>query len=99
MLIVLIILLGTMMIGVPLALSMGAAGLFGLIDGNINITVMSQQVYTGLNSFTLIAIPLFTFMGNLMSSSGLTDKLINFCNAIFGRFKGGLGMNREGGQR
>jgi len=91
-LIVLIILLGTMMIGVPLALSMGAAGLFGLIDGNINITVMSQQVYTGLNSFTLIAIPLFTFMGNLMSSSGLTDKLINFCNAIFGRFKGGLGI-------
>ncbi len=92
MILVLIILLGTMFLGVPLALAMGSAGLFGLIDGGININVMSQQVYTGLNSFTLIAIPLFTFMGNLMSSSGLTDKLINFCNAVFGRFKGGLGI-------
>lgn len=79
-----------MMLGVPLALAMGAGGLIGL--GNLSIVVMAQQLYVGLNSFTMIAIPLFIFMGNLMTDSGLTEKLINFCNSLFGRFKGGLGI-------
>ena len=90
MVLVLIVLLVTMMMGVPLALCMGAAGIVGL-DG-ISPTIVSQQLYTGLNSFTLVALPLFIFMGNLMTQSGLTEKLINFCNALFGRFKGGLGI-------
>lgn len=87
---VLIAFLVIMFLGVPLALAMGAAGLIGL--GNLNIVVMAQQLFVGLNSFTMIAIPLFIFMGNLMTDSGLTEKLINFCNSLFGRFKGGLGI-------
>lgn len=85
---VLIAFLVIMFLGVPLALAMGAAGLIGL--GNLNIVVMAQQLFVGLNSFTMIAIPLFIFMGNLMTDSGLTEKLINFCNSLFGRFKGAL---------
>ena len=80
---VLIAFLVIMFLGVPLALAMGAAGLIGL--GNLNIVVMAQQLFVGLNSFTMIAIPLFIFMGNLMTDSGLTEKLINFCNSLFGR--------------
>lgn len=90
MALVLIVLLVTMMLGVPLAMSMAAAGLVGM--QGVSLTIMAQQLYVGLNSFTLIAIPLFIFMGNLMSDSGLTEKLINFCNSVFGRFKGGLGI-------
>jgi len=90
MAIVLLVFLGVMMLGVPLAFAMGAGGLAGL--GNLSITVMAQQLYVGLNSFTMIAIPLFIFMGNLMTDSGLTEKLIAFCNSLFGRFKGGLGI-------
>lgn len=77
---VLIAFLVIMFLGVPLALAMGAAGLIGL--GNLNIVVMAQQLFVGLNSFTMIAIPLFIFMGNLMTDSGLTEKLINFCNSL-----------------
>lgn len=90
MTLVLLVLLGTMALGVPLALAMGAGGLAGL--GGMSMTIMSQQLFVGLNSFTMIAIPLFIFMGNLMTESGLTERLIRFCNAIFGRFRGGLGI-------
>ena len=71
---VLIAFLVIMFLGVPLALAMGAAGLIGL--GNLNIVVMAQQLFVGLNSFTMIAIPLFIFMGNLMTDSGLTDSRV-----------------------
>lgn len=90
MALVLLVFLGTMFLGVPLALAMGAGGLMGL--GDLSLTIMSQQLFVGLNSFTMVAIPLFIFMGNLMTEAGLTERLINFCNSLFGRFKGGLGI-------
>lgn len=80
----------TLLIGAPIAISMGFAGLAGL--NGMNITLMSQHLFAGLNSFTMIAIPLFIFMGLLMSKTGLTETLISFCNSMFGRFKGGLAI-------
>ena len=90
--IVLIIFLLTLLLGVPIALAMGAAGIYGLQILHLSPSIMGSQLFAGLNSFSMIAIPLFIFMGALMSKTGLTEILVDFCNAIFGRFKGGLAI-------
>ena len=86
---VLIAFLVIMFLGVPLALAMGAAGLIGL--GNLNIVVMAQQLFVGLNSFTMIAAPFFILMGNLMNTGGVTRKMFRFANVIVGTVPGGMG--------
>ena len=90
--IVLLIFLITLLIGVPIALAMGAAGIYGLQILHLSPSIMGSQLFAGLNSFSMIAIPLFIFMGALMSKTGLTEILVDFCNSIFGRFKGGLAI-------
>jgi tripartite ATP-independent transporter DctM subunit len=49
------------------------------------------SIFVVLNSFTMLAIPLFVFAGGLMNTSGISEKIIDFANAMVGRFKGGLG--------
>lgn len=90
--IILLIFLITLLIGVPIALAMGAAGIYGLQVLHLSPSIMGSQLFAGLNSFSMIAIPLFIFMGALMSKTGLTEILVDFCNSIFGRFKGGLAI-------
>lgn len=47
-------------------------------------------MFNGLNSFTLLAVPLFILAANLMNEGEITEKLIDCCNALVGRFRGGL---------
>ncbi len=92
MIALLLIFLGVLLLGVPIALSMGAAGLFGVQKLGLSVSLMASQLFAGLNSFQMIAIPLFIFMGALMSKTGLTQQLVDFCNSIFGRLRGGLAI-------
>tara|TARA_B100001175_G_scaffold57533_1_gene46425 strand:- start:106 stop:1272 length:1167 start_codon:yes stop_codon:yes gene_type:complete len=56
------------------------------------MVVMPQQLMAGMDSYALIALPLFIFMGQLMNASGITARLIDYCMVIVGRFRGGLGL-------
>ncbi len=79
-------------IGTPVALAVITGGiLFLYIDGQ-DIALAGQQMLTGLySSFVLLAVPLFILAANIMNSGSISDRLLNFCVACFGRFKGGLG--------
>jgi tripartite ATP-independent transporter DctM subunit len=79
-------------IGTPVALAVISGGiLFLIIDGQ-DIALAGQQMLTGLYaSFVLLAVPLFILAANIMNSGSISDRLLNFCVACFGRFKGGLG--------
>ena len=46
----------------------------------------------GLNSFSLMAVPFFIFMGDLMSAGGITDRLVNLADALVGWMRGGMAM-------
>lgn len=78
-------------IGVPIAMSLGLASMGGIIflDGG-NLVSAGQRVFEGMNSFALLAIPLFTFAGFTMSKGGISNRLMNFCYSLVGRFTGGL---------
>jgi tripartite ATP-independent transporter DctM subunit len=83
-----------LLLAVPVAFALVlSATIAVLFVGGIDLMIVPQQVYQGLDSFLLLAIPLFLLAGELMSLGGMTDRLLGFSNALFGRFRGGLAMS------
>lgn len=89
-----IALISLIMMNVPIAVSIGlvALGGFVLTSGFPALNDMAIALYTGATKFPLIAIPLFILAGNLMNTSGISVRLINFVAALIGFVRGGLGM-------
>jgi tripartite ATP-independent transporter DctM subunit len=77
-------------IGVPIAFALGLAtmGIFWLTDQPL--ALYTQRLWTGLDKFTLVAIPFFILAGELMGGSGILARLLDFAKLVVGRVKGGL---------
>ena len=80
-----------MLFNVPIALCTGFAAITGIaMSDNISYMTFVQRLYVGMDSFTLIAVPLFMLCGRFMALGGITRDLIGLANALVGRFKGGM---------
>jgi tripartite ATP-independent transporter DctM subunit len=87
-------LFGLLLLAVPVAFALILSAVIAVIFvGGIDLMIIPQQVYTGIDSFLLLAIPLFLLAGELMTVGGMTDRLLAFSNALFGRYRGGLAMS------
>ncbi|WP_320171246.1 TRAP transporter large permease [Maridesulfovibrio sp.] len=94
MTIILLLVFFTMLIfGLPLFASMLVTSISGfLYIGDFSLLrIMVQQFYGGMEPFSLLAIPYFILVGELMGSAGLTERLLRFAEALVGHLKGGLG--------
>lgn len=90
--ILLIAMLVLFMLKVPIYVSMSLAGCALMFaTGKMRWTLLSQYLYTGTDSFTLLSIPLFLLAAKLMNSGGITKKLFDFCMKVVGWLPGGLG--------
>jgi len=79
-----------LVVGVPIGFAMlGSAMLVIAIDG-IPVSVVAQRVATSVQSFPLLAVPLFTLAGALMNESGISERLFAFTRAFVGHIRGGL---------
>ncbi|SEN94315.1 TRAP transporter, DctM subunit [Pseudorhodobacter antarcticus] len=89
-----IALIGLILINVPIAVAIGIVAVGGLLltPGGATLYDMAIALYSGATSFPLIAIPLFILAGNLMNTSGISVRLINFVTSLIGFVRGGLGM-------
>ncbi|MEY8099372.1 TRAP transporter large permease [Falsihalocynthiibacter sp. S25ZX9] len=89
-----IALIGLILMNVPIAVAIGIVALGGLVltPGGATFYDMAIALYSGATSFPLIAIPLFILAGNLMNTSGISVRLINFVASLIGFVRGGLGM-------
>ncbi len=78
-------------IGVPIAFVIGIVSLLGIMSIPMipNLTVF-MKMFNGLNSFVLLAIPLFILAANIMNRGKITEMLVNFCIALVGNIRGGL---------
>ncbi len=78
--------------GMPIAVVMVMSGLAGVytIGGWGFLAILADQMYSGVAGYILIAIPYFIFTAELMNHAGLTEQLIRFNNALFGRVRGAL---------
>lgn len=77
-------------IGAPLAFAIGLAAVAALQAGNFDLVVLPQRMMFAVNSFPLMAIPLFMLAGELMVKAGIVDRLIGFANSLVGRVHGGV---------
>jgi C4-dicarboxylate transporter, DctM subunit len=85
---------GLVLLGVPIAVSLGLVAVVAMVAtaGPQLLPNVALVMYTGATSFPLLAIPLFIFAGAIMNSSGISRRLIAFASALFGFVRGGLAM-------
>ena len=79
-----------MILGVPIAISIGLAAGASLLAMDTSLVVMAQKMFISTNSFTLIAIPFFMLVGAIMDRSGITEMLVNFAKACIGWIRYGM---------
>ena len=80
-----------LLIGVPISIAIGASAVLGCMQLGYPMIVIGQKMVTGIDSYLLIAIPLFILAGNLMNSGRITEKIFNFAKEVVGWIPGGLG--------
>lgn len=77
--------------GMPIAFAVGLAVAFTiLVWGEVPLIMNFQQMYQGIDSFTLIALPMFVWAGDLMGKGGIIDDLLVLCRVLCGRVRGSL---------
>jgi len=81
------------LLGVPIAVSLGVASAVTLVlYTEIPINLMAQSMFSSMNSFIMVAVPLFILAGVLMDEGGVGEKIYDFANAVVGWMPGGLGQ-------
>ena len=74
-------------LGVPIAVAIGLASVIGIeAQGSLPLLLVAQRMFTGIDSFPLMAIPLFILAGNLMSAGGISQRLVELAKSL------GLGL-------
>ena len=90
--IMLILLVVLILLGVPIAFSLGASSIvYFLVERPALITMVPQRIWAGTNNFVIIAMPLFILAGELMNRGGLTKRIIDFSLLLVRPIRGGLG--------
>lgn len=80
-----------MFLGVPIAYSLLTSTFFYItFFSELSLVTACKQILKGVNSFTLLALPFFLLLGAMLSSSGLTERLLAMASSLVGHMKGGL---------
>lgn len=87
---VFVILVVLMILRVPLAFCMSISALVYLIVNGLPIDIIAMRMTYAVDSFPLLAVPLFLLAGNLMNTSGITDRIFDFSKKLVGYIPGGL---------
>ena len=83
-----------LLLAVPVAFALVLSTIAAILwTGGINLMIVPQQVLGGIDSLLLLSIPFFLLAGDLMTVGGITNRLLDFTNALLGRFRGGLAMS------
>ena len=83
--------LGLALLGLPIGHSMIAGSILYLYLAGLDMGTAAEQLLNGMyTSYVLLAVPLFILSAEIMNSGSMTLRLLDFCNALVGRFRGGL---------
>lgn len=85
-------LVGSMAIGLPICFSLLFSGVCMMLFMNgFNSQILSQNLFSGADSFSMMAVPFFILAGEFMNRGGITKRIVNAANAMVGHVRGGLG--------
>ncbi|MFN8057941.1 MAG: TRAP transporter large permease [Vicinamibacterales bacterium] len=87
---VLVVLMGLILLGTPLVFALGLTTLGYLLAADVSLSLLPQRMAASLDSFTLLAIPLFYLSGELMNECKVTDRIIAMARAFVGHVPGSL---------
>ncbi len=92
-----LILLGSLVVliilGIPIAYSLGLSALaYFLVEQPMLLGILPQRLFAGIDNYALISLPLFILMGLVMNAGGITARLLDLSMFFVGRLKGGLGL-------
>lgn len=77
-------------IGAPVSMAMAIAALCAILFYGLDPVIIPSLISGGISSYTLMAVPFFIFLGNIMNSGGITHRIFDWCEALVGHIKGGL---------
>ena len=81
-----------MLIGTPIAFCLGVASFLTVLYMGLPPLVIFQQMNSGMNVFTLLAVPFFIYAGDLMVRGGIAQRIVAFAGSLIGHVRGGLGQ-------
>lgn len=87
------VLIVTLILGFPIAISIGISSILAILPSlafDNTLITGAQRIFSGISSFTLIAIPFFILAGNIMNQGGIAKKLVSFAQSLTGRVPGSL---------
>jgi tripartite ATP-independent transporter DctM subunit len=82
-----------LILGVPVAFAIGLSAVCTILYEGLPVAVLFQQMMSGMNIFSFLAIPFFVFSGELMLHGGIADKIVTLARSVVGHIRGGLGMS------
>ncbi len=81
------------LLGLPIGLAMVGGSVLYLLTAHLDVGTAAEQILNGMmTSYLLLAIPLFVLAAEFMNAGSIMDRLVRFCNALVGRFRGGLAL-------
>jgi len=80
------------LMGIPITFSLGVAAVVGLLLTGTPLVIIAQKLWTAVDTFPLVAVPLFILAGDIMSVGGITRRLVDFAQALVGHLTSGLAM-------
>jgi len=84
-------LLGVMLLGIPILISIALIGFVGMaLLPEVVMALFAQKMFGQLDSFTLLAMPYFILAGSIMTAGGISKQLVDFARALVGHFRAGL---------
>jgi tripartite ATP-independent transporter DctM subunit len=84
---------GFLVLGIPVAFAIGLSALCTILYEGLPVAVVFQQMMSGMNVFSFLAIPFFIFSGELMLHGGVADRIVSAAKSMVGHIRGGLGMS------
>jgi len=81
--------LAAILVGMPLYASMAVAALVFIVIGGMPVTILPQKMAGSMNSFPIVAAPLFILMGHILGAARITDRIVAFASAVIGWVRGG----------
>ncbi|PWX05588.1 hypothetical protein CYK71_04945 [Clostridium perfringens] len=82
-----------LLLGIPISITIGISSIFGILttlSWDVAVLTGAQRIFTGISSFSLLAIPFFVLAGTIMNSGGIALRLVNFAKVLSGKLPGSL---------
>ena len=85
-----VVFMAMLLLGAPISFSLGLGTMAACTVGGYSLSSLPLLITNGASSYTLVAIPYFVLLGNLMNTAGITDRIFDWAEAAVGHIKGGL---------